>query len=91
MHSKPHPDNDLEAYVVDSNWMVPAGSARRVCNAPLTAWLTTVVLVLIVIAAALSLAAWRAEKHSENPGMQTGLASGFRDSVPLVAAGDRNP
>ncbi len=51
-----------EAYVLPSNQTLTAEEAGRICTAPLAAWLATVVLVLIVIGVALSVAAWREHK-----------------------------
>jgi hypothetical protein len=62
MHSKPDPDSDPEAYALPSNRTLTAEEAGRFFNAPLASWLATVLLVLIVIGVALSLAAWREHK-----------------------------
>jgi hypothetical protein len=69
MNSKPSTDLMTDCFPCDRT--VIAEEARKFDNAALAAWFTTVVLVLIVICAALSLGAWREHtKKSEAVGVQ---------------------
>jgi hypothetical protein len=68
---KPTLSSDLNANVLPRNRTLTAEEAGKLDSAPLAAWLTTVVLVLIVICAALWLGVWRErKKHSEAVGAQ---------------------
>ena len=63
--------NNLKANVLPRNRTPTAEEARELDSAPLAAWLTTVVLVLIIICAALWLGVWREQrKKSEAVGAQ---------------------
>jgi hypothetical protein len=69
MNSKPSTDAFIDCFSCDST--VTTEQTGNFGNAALGAWLTTVVLVLIVICAALSLGAWREhKKKSETVGVQ---------------------
>jgi len=84
--------SDLETSVLPRKRTLIAEEAGKLHRAPLATWLATVALVLIVIGAALSLAAWRERKKpTEGAGAQAGFSFGFRDNVQPVAAGALNP
>jgi hypothetical protein len=81
-----------ETYVLPHNGTLTAEEAGKLHGATLATWLATVALVLIVIGAALSLAAWRERKKpTEGGGAQIMFSFGFCDNVQLVASSALNP
>jgi hypothetical protein len=75
------PDSDPEAYVFSSDQTLTAGQAGRFCTAPVATWLATVVLVLIVIGVALSVAAWREHKKKSTAAGAEILTSSAPETV----------